>query len=84
MLRGADLCLLVNHSKPLKVTQRTQKSLRCFKDVLKRPRRLTTKQYVGFKTSSRRLIYVVFNTSNLRSLDDIQFTTSDLRLLEDD
>ena len=57
-------------------TQPTQTSLRRLQDVLKRSRRLTTKQDVVTTSGKRRLIYDVLKTSDLRRLEDVQFTTS--------
>ena len=57
-------------------TQRTQTSLRCLQDVLKRSRRLTTKPDVVKTSGKEFLIYDVLKTSYLRCLEDVQFTTS--------
>ena len=57
-------------------SQWTQTSLRRLQDVLKRSRRLTTKQNVVTTSGKRRLIYDVLKTSDLRRLEDVQFTTS--------
>ena len=57
-------------------TQRTQTSLRRLQDVLKRSRRLATKQDVVTTSGKRRRIYDVLKTSDLRRLEDVQFTTS--------
>ena len=79
-------------------SQRTQTSLRRLQDVLKRSRRLTTKQDVvttswredttfttswRFTISWRRPNYVVLKTSHLHCLEDIQFRTSWRRLIYD-
>ena len=56
--------------------QRTQTSLRRLQDVLKRSRRLTTKQDVVTTSGKRRLIYDILKTSDLRRLEDVKFTTS--------
>ena len=58
------------------LTQRTQTSLTCLQDVLKRSRRLTTKPN-AVKTSGKR------RTSYLHRLEDVQFTTSWGRLIHD-
>ena len=58
------------------LTQLTQTSLRRLQDVLKRSRRLTTKQDVVTTSGKRRRIYGVLKTSDLRRLEDVQFTTS--------
>ena len=58
------------------LTQRTQTSLRRLQDVLKRSRRLTTKQDVVTTTGKKRQIYDVLKTSDLRCLKDVEFTTS--------
>ena len=59
-----------------KLSQRTQTSLRRLQDVLKRSRRLTTKQDVITTSGKRRLIYDDLKTSDLRRLEDVEFTTS--------
>ena len=66
------------------MSQPAQTSLRRLQDVLKRSRRLTTKQDVvstsgndvQFRTSWRRLIYVTLKTSNLQRLENVWFRTS--------
>ena len=58
------------------ITQRTQTSLRRLQDVLKRSRRLATKQDVVTTSGKRRRIYDVLKTSDLRHLEDVQFRTS--------
>ena len=58
------------------LTQLTQTSLRRLQDVLKRSRRLTTKQDVVTTSGKRRRIYEVLKTSDLRRLEDVQFTIS--------
>ena len=58
------------------LAQRTQTSLRRLQDVLKRLRRLTTKQDVAMTSVKRRRIYDVLKTSDLRRLEDVQFATS--------
>ena len=77
--------------------QPTQTSLRRIQDVLKRSRRLTTKQDVVWKKTSdlRRLenvwftpswrcpIYDLLKTSDLRRLENAQFATSWKRLIYD-
>ena len=50
--------------------------LRRLQDVLKRSRRLATKQDVVMTSGKRRLIYVVLKTSNIRRLEDVWFTLS--------
>ena len=60
----------------LKHSQRTQTSLRRLQDVLKRSRRLATKQDVVTTSGKRRRIYDVLKTSDLRRLEDVQFRTS--------
>ena len=64
--------------------QRTQTSLRCLQDILKRSRRLTTKQDV-FRTSGLRRPEDVwlrhFEMSNLGRLKNVWFTTSSGRLI---
>ena len=59
-----------------KLSQRTQTSLRRLQDVLKRSRRLTTKQDVITTSGKRRLIYDDLKTPDLRRLEDVEFTTS--------
>ena len=59
-----------------KLSQRTQTSLRRLQDVLKRSRRLTTKQDVVTTSGKRRLIYDNLKTSDLRRLEDVEFATS--------
>ena len=56
-------------------TQRTQTSLRRLQDVLKRSRRLATKQDVVTTSGKRRRIYDVLKTSDLRRLEDVRFTS---------
>ena len=56
--------------------QRTQTSLRRLQDVLKRSRRLTTKQDVVTTSAKRRQIYNVLKMSDLHHLEDVHFTTS--------
>ena len=63
--------------------QRTQTSLRRLQDVLKRSQRLMTKQDVVRTSGKRRRIYDVLKTSDLRRLEDVQFTTSWRRLIYD-
>ena len=70
-------------SKSRLPTQRTQTSLRRFQDVLKRSRRLMTKQDVVTTSEKRRFIYNVLKTSDLCRLEDVQFTTSWGRLIYD-
>ena len=94
-LKCIEVCLLlfsVNYFVDvILVTQSTQMSLRRLQDVLKRSRRLTTKQdvittsekHVGFTTYWRHLIYIVLKTSNLQRLEDVWFTTSSGRLVYD-
>ena len=55
--------------------QRTQTSLRRLHDVLKRSRHLMTKQDVVRTSEKRRRIHDVLRTSDLRCLEDVQFTT---------
>ena len=62
-------------------TQPTQTSLRRLQDVLKRSRRLTTKQDVVTTSGKRCRIYDVLKTSDLRRLEDVQFATSGKRLI---
>ena len=62
-------------------SQLAQTSLRRLQDVLKRSRRLTTKQDVVTTAGKRRQIYDVLKTSDLRRLEDVQFTTSWRRLI---
>ena len=57
-------------------TQPTQTSLRRLQDVLKRSRRLMTKQDVLMTSGKRRRIDDVLKTSDLRRLEYVQFTTS--------
>ena len=61
--------------------QPTQTSLRRLQDVLKRSRRLTTKQDVFMTSGRRRRIYDVLKTPNLRRLESVKFTTSWRRLI---
>ena len=63
------------------LSQRTQTSLRRLQDVLKRLRRLMTKQDVVRTSGKRCRIYVVLKTSDFRRLEDVQFTTSCRRLV---
>ena len=56
--------------------QRTQMSLRRLQDVLKRSRRLATKQDVVTTSGKSCRIYDVLKTSDLRRLEDVQFRTS--------
>ena len=63
-------------SLSLTCTQPTQTSLRRLHDVLKRSRRLTTKQDVVTTSGKRHRIYDVLNTSVLLHLEEFQFTTS--------
>ena len=70
-------------------------SLRRLQDVLKRSKRLATKQELVTTSGKRRRIYDVLNTTDLRHLEGVQFRTSlrcqiydalrtsDLRRLED-
>ena len=62
-------------------SQRTQTSLRRIQDVLKKSRRVTTKQDVATTSGKRRRIYDVLKTSDLPRLEDVQFTTSWKRLI---
>ena len=64
-------------------SQPTQTSLRRLQDVLKRSRRLTTKQDVVTMSGKRRRIYDVLKMSDLRRLEDVQFVTSGKRLIYD-
>ena len=57
-------------------TQRTQTPLRRLQGVLKRSRRLATKQDIVTTSGKRRRIYDVLKTSDLRHLEDVQFRTS--------
>ena len=67
----------------MNTAQPTQTSLRRLQDVLKRSRRLVTKQDGVTTSGKRRRIYDVLKTSNLRRLEDVQFTTSSRRLIYD-
>ena len=60
----------------LNYTQPTQTSLRRLQDVLKRSRRLATKQDVIMTSGKRRRIYDVLKTPDLRRLEDVQFMMS--------
>ena len=64
-------------------TQPTQTSLRRLQDVLKRSRRLTTKQDVLTTSGKRRQIYNILRKSDLRRLEEDQFATSWKRLIYD-
>ena len=57
-------------------SQRTQTSLRRLQGVLKRSPHLTTKQDVVTTFGKGRWVYDVLKTSDLRRLEDVQFTTS--------
>ena len=75
-------CFYENHPKTLFLYQRTQTSLTRLQDVSKRSRGLTTNLSVVTTSGKRRLIYEVFNTSDLRRLEDVDvLKTSDLRRL---
>ena len=79
------LYFLLNPS-PGTPTQPTQTSLSRLQDVLRRSRRLTTKQDVVTTCRKRRWIYDVWiydvlKTSDLRCLEDVQFATSWKRLI---
>ena len=63
--------------------QQTQTSLRRLQDVWKKSWRLTTKPDALKTSGKRRLIYDVLKTSDLRCLEDAQFTTSWRRLIYD-
>ena len=52
-------------------------------DVLKKSRRLMTKQDVLTTPGKRRRIYDVLKKSNLRCLEDVQFRTFPIRLIYD-
>ena len=72
-----DCCLLQNILQNIVThTQRTHTSLRRLQEVLKRSRRLATKQDVVTTSGKRRRIYEVLKTSDLRRLKDVQFRTS--------
>ena len=67
----------------LEIFQWTQTSLKRHQDVLKRSRRLATKQDVVTTSGKRCRIYNVLKTSDLRPLEDVQFRTSWRRLISD-
>ena len=80
-----DRTLLVaastNHVFIFGMTQPTQTSLIRIQDILKRSRRLTTKQDVVTTSERRHRIYDVLKMPDLHRLEEVQFTMSWRRLI---
>ena len=72
----SGLQFLIWKKNVLIVTQPKKTSLRRLQDVLKRSRRLTTKQDVVTTPGKRRRIYNVLKTSGLRCLENVPFAAS--------